>query len=285
MGRVLREPVRVDGEASGREHALASELEQRKELEHALRDALARERAAREEAERTLRFNEMFAGMLGHDLRNPLGTITMGASHLARVSSDDRTVRAAARILSSAERMAHMVDQLLEFTRIRAGSGIRLRPTHVDLAGLCTRICQELEPEHPEAGVQLVTSGDTSGVWDGDRLHKVVTNVVENALSHRTPGAEVTVTAEGADDTVSLTVHNAGGMPASLLGVLFEPVRGEEKLHSSRGLGLGLFISKHIVEAHGGRIEAHSSDEAGTTVRIVLPRDTDPRTDAVQVEA
>lgn len=285
MGRVVREPVRVEAPASPREHALANELEQRKELEHALRDALARERSAREEAERTLRFNEMFAGMLGHDLRNPLGTITMGASHLARVSSDDRTVRAAARILSSAERMAYMVDQLLDFTRIRAGGGLVMRPMHVDLAGLCTRVHHELEAEHPAAPVRLVAIGDTFGLWDGDRLRQLVTNVVENALSHGTPGAEVTVAAEGSEDAVSLTVHNAGGIPADLLAVLFEPFRGDQKQHASRGLGLGLFISKYIAEAHGGSIEADSNEEAGTTVRIVLPRNTDRRTDAVQVEA
>ena len=94
------ERSRAVSELQQRARALASEIEHRKEIEKALRESLVREQRLREQAERNVHFADIFAGMLGHDLRNPLGTITMGASYIARAKPNDRLTRAATRISS-----------------------------------------------------------------------------------------------------------------------------------------------------------------------------------------
>ena len=256
-----------------RERELEGELAHHRELERALRDALDGERAAREEAQRNVRFNDLFAGKLAHDLRNPLGTITMGASQLVRTSRDDRTARAAARILTSAERMALMVDQLLDFMRIRAGNGLALRPATTELAGLCARLKSEAERADPAARITLNVQADTSGCWDAERLRHAVATLLDNALVHGAPGAEVELELDGAaPEAVTIAVRNRGPIAPEIRPILFEPLHGEHKRHNSQGLGLGLFLAKQAIEAHGGSIEVDSTPDLGTTFRIVLPR-------------
>jgi signal transduction histidine kinase len=272
---------RLDGERRSRHIAaleqrarsLENEIVHRQQLEAALREALAREKAAREEAERNIRYNEMFAGMLGHDLRNPLGTITMGANYIARVNVGEKPTRAATRILASAERMSRMIDQLLDFTSIRIGGGLELNLTRIDLAEVCERVKEELEAGNPQCHIQLAARGNTSGLWDYDRLLQVFSNLVGNAVSHGSAGCEVSIQADGTDSSdVIAEVRNAGAIEPEILPSIFEPFRGGKKRHKAKGLGLGLFITRQIVVAHSGSIDVASSDIQGTTVRVRLPR-------------
>jgi signal transduction histidine kinase len=253
--------------------SLENEVAHRKELEATLREALAREKAARVDAERSVRFNEMFSGMLGHDLRNPLGTIAMGAAYLARSELGEKPTRAAGRITSAAERMARMIDQLLDFTRIRVGGGLQLDRTRVDLVELCSRVVDELEAANPECNITIDPRGSTVGLWDHDRLLQVFSNLVGNAISHGAPSCKVTLEADGTDPSmVVATVHNFGCVPDDILPVMFEPFRGTNKRHKTSGLGLGLFITRQIVLAHGGTVDVTSNDLQGTKVRVKLPR-------------
>jgi signal transduction histidine kinase len=255
--------------------ALENELAHRKELELALREALIREKAAREEAERSVRYNEMFAGMLGHDLRNPLSAITTGANYIARLNSSQKSVRAATRILGSAERMGRMIDQLLDFTRIRVGSGLPLAPTRLDLEEVCCKVKDALEAANPDRNIVVEAQGNVAGEWDHDRLHQVFSNLVANALHHGTEGCPIVIRCEGVDvDHVEVSVHNDGVVVPEVLPILFEPFRGNTRYQRTRGLGLGLYITQQIVVAHGGAIEVASREGAGTTFRIRLPRVT-----------
>jgi signal transduction histidine kinase len=261
---------------------LEHEIEHRKELEAALREALIREKDAREEAERSVRYNEMFAGMLGHDLRNPLSAITTGANYIARLNASQKTTKAASRILSSAERMARMIDQLLDFTRIRVGGGLALAPTRFDLEELLCKVKDELEAANPERSITVDVEGNATGEWDHDRLLQVFSNLVGNALHHGRGDQPVKVRCNGRSAKhLGVTVHNAGCVPAEVLPVLFEPFRGNARYQRTRGLGLGLFITQQIVVAHGGTIDVTSDEAAGTTFRLVLPRKSRPRADAV----
>lgn len=263
------------GELQQRARALETEVEQRKELEAALREALIREKEAREEAERSVRYNEMFAGMLGHDLRNPLSAITTGANYIARLNSSEKSTKAATRILASAERMGRMIDQLLDFTRIRVGGGLDLSMTRFDLEEVCCKVRDELEAAHPDRSILVEATGDVSGEWDHDRLLQVFSNLISNALHHGAGAGLVTVRCDGAArDGVSVTVHNEGVVPTDVLPVLFEPFRGNTRYQRTRGLGLGLFITQQIVAAHGGTIDVSSGPGAGTTFTIYLPRPT-----------
>jgi signal transduction histidine kinase len=254
--------------------SLAKEIEHRKELEGALREALLREQAARQEAERNVHFNQMFAGMLGHDLRNPLSTITVGANYIGRSDGNPKTAKAAKRIMSSAERMARMIDQLLDFTRIRIGGGLVLNPIRFDLDEVFSRVKDELEAAHPESYIALTVEGDTVGEWDHDRMLQMFSNLIGNALHHGVAGSPVRVHASGGSSSVQISVHNDGVVPPDVLPVLFEPFRGNTRYQKKMGLGLGLFITQQIVAAHGGTIAATSTEIDGTMFQLHLPKNT-----------
>ncbi|HVU50338.1 MAG TPA: MEDS domain-containing protein [Polyangia bacterium] len=262
--------------------SLEHEVEQRKELERALREALIREKAARQEAERSVRYNEMFAGMLGHDLRNPLSAITTGANYIARLNAHQKTTKAASRILSSAERMARMIDQLLDFTRIRVGGGLSLAPSRFDLEELLCKVKDELEAANPDRTVVVDVEGNATGEWDHDRLLQVFSNLIGNALHHGRSDHPVKVRCNGKrSKDLSVSVHNAGAVPPEVLPVLFEPFRGTARYQRTRGLGLGLFITQQIIAAHGGTIDVASEAATGTTFRLLLPRRPQPALAAV----
>ncbi|MDB4966151.1 MAG: sensor protein [Myxococcales bacterium] len=253
--------------------------EAKRQSDSQLEASLVREKEARQEAERTVRFNEMFAGILGHDLRNPLSAISTGAHYLLRMNAGEKVARTATRILSSTDRMTRMVDQLLDFTRIRVGDGIALRRERVDLRDLCRRVAEELEAGHPERVVRVECEGEAIGEWDADRLLQVFSNLAGNALHHGvidTP-VDIRIDATGPSEVVAL-VHNAGVVPSDMLPVLFEPFRGAYRQQKPKGLGLGLFITQQILLSHGGTIEVTSTESDGTTVRVRLPRtDVAPR--------
>jgi signal transduction histidine kinase len=272
-----------------RERALEAELHEREETESALREALAERRRAEtalrgseatlrlrnEELARAVHFSEMFVGILGHDLRNPLSGVTTAARLLARRADSEKVARPAARILSSAERMARMIDQLLDFTRVRLGQGIPLTRAPTDLAEICRLAIDEIEGGAHAPRVQLAVAGDPVGTWDGDRLAQLASNLIGNALAHGEPASDVRVRVDGRTEQVTLQIENAGVVPPDLLPMLFQPMRvgQDRKPARSSGLGLGLYISQQIALAHGGDIEVTSTDPDGTRMRVRLPRD------------
>jgi PAS domain S-box-containing protein len=222
---------------------------------------------------RTVRFSELFVGILGHDLRNPLSAITTAASLLARRAETDKVSRPAARILSSAGRMARMIDQLLDFTRIRLGQGLPLSRAENDLAEVCRMAVDELDDAAED--VDLEAQGNTVGSWDGDRLMQLVSNLIGNALAHGARTAPVQVTVDGrSPEEVVLEVKNAGTVALAVLPVIFEPFRSgkDRKEDQSSGLGLGLYITQKIVLAHSGSIGVRSTNEEGTCFTVRLPR-------------
>lgn len=231
--------------------------------------------------EETIRYNELFAGILGHDLRNPLGAIVSAAQLvLARGEEENaianRPTRPLSVILSSSQRMTTMIDQLLDFTRARSGGGIRVQPRATNLAELCAQAIDELQLTHPEWKIRCEVVGDPCGSWDSDRLLQVISNLVANAGQHGTPDAGITVKLHCADpDQVTMAIHNHGAIPESLLREIFDPFRSTRHTRDhSRGLGLGLFIVREIVRSHGGTVGVTSSEVEGTTFTILLPRNT-----------
>jgi signal transduction histidine kinase len=239
----------------------------------------AEERQARlvAELERAVRFSEMFVGILGHDLRNPLSGITTAASLVLNRAESDRVAKPARRILSSAERMSRMIDQVLDFTRVRLGRGIPLDRKTVDLSNLCRQVLDELRSEGEDrSDIGFNVRGETLGSWDEDRLAQLASNLIGNALQHRHHGTLVTVSLDGRErERVTLTVENKGTIPPEILPVIFEPLGGgtAPRREGSSGLGLGLYISQQIAVAHGGSIRVDSDPARGHTVFTVeLPR-------------
>jgi signal transduction histidine kinase len=223
------------------------------------------------------RTRDQFLAILGHDLRNPLGAILMSTGLLTSArGTEDRTVKIAARILSSAGRMRRMVNDLLDLTRTRLGSGIPIAPRPMDLDELCREVLAELEAFHPNRRFDFHSEGDLRGVWDSDRLAQVLSNLVGNALQHGERNQPIKIVAREDAEEVVIEVHNEGrAIPRALLSNIFEPMvrdAGRAEDQASRSLGLGLHITREIVMAHGGTVMVTSTGSAGTTFSVRLPR-------------
>jgi signal transduction histidine kinase len=271
-----------------RAQLLESELEQRKSLEAALRDAL-RERAeveealsqaltreclARSRAEASSAFKEVFLGILGHDLRNPLNTILATARIMQmRNEVKPEACKRVERIVSSSTRMARMIDQILDVTRARLAGGIPIADRSAQPLGpLVTKIVDEIRAVHPARSIRLNIEPGCVASVDGDRLEQVVSNIVGNAVTHGDPAQAVSVDVLMRQGVCTIAVHNHGpAIEASFMPFLFDPFKRDKPCAGSNGLGLGLYISERIVDAHGGKIEVRSSAEAGTRFDISLP--------------
>jgi PAS domain S-box-containing protein len=245
--------------------------------------------AAIAKLEETVRYNELFAGVLAHDLRNPLGAMMMAAQVLLmrQESQGDRSAKPLSRILSSGQRMTRMIDQLLDFTQARVGGGIQVQPREANLAELCNQAIAELELANPDWKVESEVLGSPDGSWDPDRLLQIVSNLVGNAGRHGELERPIRVTLDGRQpECVSLAVHNSGLIPAALLPGLFDPFRGtRHRRDQSQGLGLGLFIVDALVRAHGGKVEVRSAEGSGTTFTVTLPRRPSRSEPVAHVEA
>jgi signal transduction histidine kinase len=230
------------------------------------------ERAERERRVQRERVKDIFLGGVGHDLRGPLNTILLGADLVlakmtAGVPVSADSVR---KIRSAARRMQGIVEDVLDLTRVEFVGAMTIAPRAANLGDICRAIVDEVRTAHPTCPLALTTRGDLSGVWDPDRLGRVVSNLVANAVHH---GGDHPVAVDVAreDDRVTLKVHN-GGKPIepARLPQLFEPFqRGDT---TAQGLGLGLFLVREIVSAHGGRITVESREGEGTTFAVALPR-------------
>lgn len=170
-----------------------------------------------------------------------------------------------------------MVSDLLDLTRTRLGRGITLNKTGTNLGAVCQRVIDELEASHPERTIVFESHGDLNGEWDEGRIAQVISNLVGNALQHGGMTSAVTVRAVSVDDRIVMTVHNLGPtIPDASLKTIFDPMvrssTGEDYVGQSRSLGLGLFIVRELVSAHGGSVAVASADATGTTFTVELPR-------------
>ncbi|MBV9949746.1 MAG: hybrid sensor histidine kinase/response regulator [Myxococcales bacterium] len=225
----------------------------------------------RARSERTHRVKDMFLGAIGHDLRNPLNALFVACKLIGAVPCSQPThAEIARRIGRSADRMNSIVEDILDLTRDEFTGGIPLSLSETDLAALCQRVVDELRAAHPDRIFLLDIEGRVVGKWDGPRLARVLSNLLGNAAQHSNGGPiRVGVADRGA--LVRLTVHNGGDpIPSDALPFVFEPFRSGDV--SSQGLGLGLFIVRTIVRAHGGQIAVTSTASAGTRFTVYLPK-------------
>ncbi|WP_426755561.1 PAS domain-containing sensor histidine kinase [Myxococcus sp. Y35] len=239
---------------------------------------------AEEEARRHSEFQEQLMGIVTHDIRSPLGAIMNWSRVLAAGGSEEEAQRTSQRIAAAAVRIERLTRLLLDFTRTRLMGGVAIEPRPVDLTDLAAKVAHEFGVAFPQRTVQVEHKGNTQGVWDPDRLAQVTSNLVENALKYSPPETPVRLTARGLRTRVVLEVHNAGRpIPDHLLPHLFEPFRsGPQKSRTLKmSYGLGLFIVREIVQAHGGTIEVRSDEAEGTTFTVTLPRRSMPAKPAV----
>ena len=220
----------------------------------------------------------LLLGMLGHDMRSPLQTIQMTAVYLAALNAGEKVSEAASRLINSGARMHGLLDDILDFNRTNLGLGIKIVPTHVDLAKLFAEELDLLRAGNPDRLVTLEIKGNSQGAWDGRRLQQLLGNLVLNAFKYGAADAPVRVVVTGDDSGARFDVKNSGPVvEESALEWIFEPLkRGmdpENRRDADGSLGLGLFIAREIAQAHGGEIEARS-DEKETVFSVRLPRDS-----------
>jgi signal transduction histidine kinase len=219
----------------------------------------------------------LFLGILGHDLRNPIGAASMAAQRMERWGmTDPKQAKVVSELVKTTERATHILNDLLDLTRSSFGTDIPIARAKIDMAKLCQMIADELLSINETLLIKVEHDGDPVGFWDEARIGQVLSNLMGNAIQYSDPGSPVTVTISGNDpDTVTLSVHNLGpAIPVENQRAIFQSgMRGQvndpgEHTH----LGLGLYIARLIVEAHGGKIAVTSDKKRGTTFTVQLPR-------------
>ncbi len=234
--------------------------------------------AVRSYTELVDRSRQMFLGILGHDLRNPLNSVMMSSEVLARSDhADPEAAQAAAQIAASAAAMARMVGDLLDFTGAGLGASMPLEPEAMNLGALCEEVVDETRAGHPSLALRYESSGDLAGVWDAGRLRQVLSNLLGNAVQHGTGPVELATEAE--DGGVRISVRNGGTpIPRDALATIFDPlVRDPSPAARVRrrrpgSIGLGLYVAREVVAAHGGTLGVESSENGGTVFIARLPR-------------
>ncbi|MFL6194923.1 MAG: ATP-binding protein [Thermoanaerobaculia bacterium] len=218
-----------------------------------------------------------FLGIVSHDLRNLLQGIVVNAELLSARAADDevgkQTRTGVARIERYAARMVRLIGDLVDITSIDAGK-LAVNPIRQDLCALVAETMATFEPVASDKGIALVSENAEPSIlidFDHDRMMQVFANLLTNAIKFTPEGGKVSVRAERAGDKILCGVRDTGpGIPANMLELVFErfwQAGGNDR----RGLGLGLYISRCIVEAHEGKIWAESTMGEGSRLVFTLP--------------
>ena len=244
----------------------------RRRYEHNLVEARdAAKTSLASERERS-RLREEFIAVLGHDLRNPLASISAGARILGREAKSDREHQIIAMLETTVLRMAGLIDNVLDFARGRLGGGITLnRDSGKPLEDVLHQVIDELRLSSPGRQIEAEYAIDAPVDCDRSRIGQLVSNLVGNALSHGASNQAVRVRAATEDGFFTLSVANGGEpIPRAALDRLFEPFFRGEVGASRQGLGLGLHIAAQIAKAHGGTLTVSSTSEE-TRFTFMMP--------------
>jgi PAS domain S-box-containing protein len=262
--------------ATAHRHYVADDLLLAEEL--ARRAALAIDNARLyEQAQTAIRMREEVLAVVSHDLRNPLSTIRTGAAQLLAEAQGDeqraRTARIAERLGRASERMLHMIRDLLDFSSIEAGK-LRIELTEHDSAALVTEVVEMLQPLAAEKGVRLASNVEGPPLTvrcDRERVMQVLSNLIGNSIKFTGEGGSVTVRSRGEGDRVLFSVNDTGpGIAEEDRAHIFDRY-WQARSRNRESLGLGLAISKAIIDSHGGRIWVESTVSVGTTFFFTLP--------------
>ena len=226
----------------------------------------------RKRAEQT---RDEYLGLISHDLRQPLTVISGMAEWLyGNLSSRglEREAGAAERIVRSGKRMATMIKDLVESVRLESGN-LEMHKESTDLRQLLRDLVEQLGTEQERIQL-LAAEGAPRAVVDAGRLGRAVVNLISNALKYSPPDRPVVVSLAEGEGEVVISVRDEGvGIPSDEQPCLFQRFYRASTCQRSEGLGLGLYIARLIVEAHGGRIWVESAEGQGSTFSVALPLD------------
>jgi len=227
---------------------------------------------------------DLLIGILSHDLRSPLNVISMSAQLMLNMGTPDkqqtlneRQTMLTTQIYESASRITVIVDDLLDVTRARFGSGLPVVRAPMDMGFVSRQLVDEMRVAYPTRIMTLEISGDTKGVWDKARIGQVFSNLMGNAIQYSFKDSSIDVTVTGNPEEVMVSVHNEGvpispGKIETVFNSLTRAVIDAGDHPGTVNLGLGLYISKEIVVSHGGTIDVTSSEADGTTFTARFPR-------------
>lgn len=237
--------------------------------------------AAQEELQRALRTRDEFMSMVAHELRTPLNTLFLETQlrklQIERglqdafnpevwkkmVARDDRQIQS----------MIRLIDDMLDVSRMRSGT-LSIRPAATELSGLLQRIVADLSRQARETGceISLVAEQEVSGWWDEFRIEQVIVNLLTNALRYGC-GKPVEVKLEADQKEARISVRDGGaGISEETQARIFEPFERGLDTGVSAGLGLGLYISRQLAEAHQGKLTVTSAPGDGSVFTLTLPR-------------
>jgi signal transduction histidine kinase len=262
--------------AAASNHAQAQDLEDVTRFNEAVDQAIAESlQVFVAEVDRS---RDLFLGILGHDLRGPLSTIASVAALDLRNRPDDS--RQAAIILRSVAQMKALLDDLVEYTRHRLGSGLAIDPSSLDLDQFARDTLDEIRAISRGRALELEIKGNVQGEWDARRLHQALSNLVFNALKYGRADTPIRIVLDGThEEEVILAVENTGKhIPHEMVATLFDPLvraagadTGVDSQVAGANLGLGLYVVREIAKAHGGTIDV-ASDDTATRFELRLPR-------------
>lgn len=254
------------------------DIEQQKETERLLEAALS----ARDE----------FISIASHELRTPLTSLKLFLQMTQRTHNrNDRMVssRDIASVceasLKQVNSLEHLVENLIDVSRIRAGN-LSLHPETIHMAELVRKVAGRFAELSAQAGnyIELNVDESLQGRWDPYRLEQMLGNLLSNSIKYA-PGKPIVISAHKEDDHVVLKVRDQGpGIPTDKLAEVFERYARPLSSKVNLGMGLGLYITRGLVGAHGGTIEAENTRGNGTSIKIELPLMTDSSYCGVRVE-
>lgn len=221
------------------------------------------------------RWRNIFLGVLGHDLRGPLNSIQLTARLISLNHPSPELETHIDRLVRSGQRMAELLDDLLDFNRVTIGGQLEVEPRPADMVETCRQEVEMQRSAHPSARIEFDAPRTCPGVWDVSRIRQAVGNLIGNAIKYRDEGpVRVVVKREG--EQVRVAVENHGPtLEGAELELIFDPLfRGSAGASDKDPghLGLGLFIVRQAAEAHSGSVEVHSANRQ-TRFSIVLPRE------------
>lgn len=233
-----------------------------------------------QEARQAIQTRDEFLSIASHELRVPLAALQIQLQALERNVREEmatyppaaRTVEALERAVRQTWRLIRLLDQLLDVGRIAAGK-LTIEPEELDLSALVQDVVNSFSYELRRAGCAATvnTQGSVVGWWDRLRIEQVVTNLISNAVKYA-PGRPIEITVARTGNNVRLTVKDHGpGIPPDKVGKIFERFEQGTARNGRTGLGLGLYITRQIVQAHGGSIRVESKPGEGTTFIVDLP--------------
>ena len=225
--------------------------------------------------EDALRQRDELLAVASHDLRNPLGAIDLAAQMLELAHADPASQRQLQIIRRATKRMEHLLRDLTDISSIHSGRFVIDKKLE-DATQLVCEIVESHEPLAREKGIVFTKKLALDGVklaCDRDRVAQVLSNLLGNAIKFCRLGDRITVTADTTARGLTIRVEDTGpGIPDDELSQVFEAYWTTKRRHEKKGTGLGLYIAKGIVDAHGGSIQVTSTPGDATRFTVALPR-------------